>query len=110
MDLTECRHYKMQPATCLTKFRPTAISNPSIIDHPSGTESHMDIHQLDDAIRRYFAAALARSTHKMYAAAERRYLNFCKDFNLIPLPVSESTLCYFVACLFSLSADQEKQL
>ena len=59
----------------------------------------MDIHQLDDAVRRYFAAALARSTHKTYAAAERRYLNFCKDFNLIPLPVSESTLCYFVACL-----------
>ena len=59
----------------------------------------MDIHQLDDAVRRYFAAALARSTHKTYAAAERRYLNFCKDFNLIPLPVPESTLCYFVACL-----------
>ena len=89
----------MQPATCLTKFRTTAISNPSIINHPSSTESHMDIHQLDDAVRRYFAAALARSTHKTYAAAERRYLNFCKDFNLIPLPVSESTLCYFVTCL-----------
>ena len=59
----------------------------------------MDIHQLDEALRCYFAAALANSTHKTYAAAERRYLNFCKDFNLVSLPVSESTLCYFVACL-----------
>ena len=59
----------------------------------------MDIHQLDDTLRRYFAAALASSTHKTYASAERRYLNFCKDFNLSPLPVAESTLCYFVACL-----------
>ena len=59
----------------------------------------MDIHQLNDAVRRYFAAALARSTHKTYAAVEHCYLNFCKDFNLISLPVSESTLCYYVACL-----------
>ena len=77
----------------------SAINDSSIINHPCGSKSHMDIHQLDAALHRYFAAALASSTHKTYAAAERRYLNFCKDFNLLPLPTSKSTLCYFVACL-----------
>ena len=59
----------------------------------------MDIHQLDEALRQYFTAALTNSTHKTYTSAERRHLNFCKDFSLVPFPVSESTLCYFVACL-----------
>ena len=76
-----------------------ALSSPPITNHPGGPKSHMDIHQLDEALRQYFTAALTNSTHKTYTAAERRYLSFCKDFNLAPLPVSESTLCYFVACL-----------
>ena len=40
----------------------------------------MNIHQMDGTVRRYFTAALANSTHKTYAAAEHRYVNFCKDF------------------------------
>ena len=60
----------------------------------------MDIHQLDGAVRRYFTAALANSTRKtMQQQSVAIYLNFCKDFNLKPLPVFENTLCYFVACL-----------
>ena len=68
----------------------------SIINNSCGTESHMNIHQMDDAVQWYFAEDIARSTHKTYAAAECHYR---KDFNLIPLPVSESTLCYCVVCL-----------
>ena len=39
------------------------------------------------------------STHKTYQVAERRYLEFCNSFSLMPVPTSEGTLCYFVGCL-----------
>ena len=55
--------------------------------------------QLDSAMRRYYIADLAASSHKTYQSAERRYLGFCNSFTLHPLPTSEATLCYFVACL-----------
>lgn len=59
----------------------------------------MDIHRLDQAVLRYYQAALTPSTHKTYKAAEKRYLTFCINFSLSPLPVSENILCYFAACL-----------
>ena len=34
-----------------------------------------------------------------YKAAERKYLSFCNNFSLSPLPISENILCYFAACL-----------
>ena len=75
-------------------FRSTSTSNHSVYPKP-----HMDIHQLDEAVRRYFTAALATSTRKTYSAAEHRYQSFCSSCNIKPLPVTESTLCYFAACL-----------
>ena len=45
------------------------------------------------------AAGLMPATHKTYLSAEKRYLNFCNSFSIVPLPTSEETLCYFVACL-----------
>ena len=63
------------------------------------SEHHMDLHILDPAIRRYFSSALATSSHKTYKAAGNKYLTFCNNFSLQPLPSSEALLCYFVACL-----------
>jgi len=54
---------------------------------------------LDQAVYHYFVAALSSSTHKTYKAAERRYLQFCNNFSVFPLLVSENILCYFVACM-----------
>ena len=42
---------------------------------------------------------MTSSTHKTYKAAEKRYLTFCNNFSLPPLPASENVLCYFAACL-----------
>ena len=66
--------------------------------HPSGTESVLNIHSLDSAVRPYYSAALAASTKKVYKAAEHRYLDFCNKFSIISLPTAEATLCYFTAC------------
>ena len=84
-----CKH--LQP--------PSAIKNSSITNYPHDTEFHIDIQQLDEVLQRYFAADLASFMHKTYAASECSCLYFCKDFNLLPFPVSESTLCYLMACL-----------
>ena len=59
----------------------------------------MDLHCLDEAVQGYFTAALAPATHKTYKAAENHYVAFCESFGINPLPVSEGTLCYYVACL-----------
>ena len=52
----------------------------------------MDLQELDQAVQKYFAAGITPATHKTYLAAERRYLNFCHSFSLVPLPTSEVTL------------------
>ena len=61
--------------------------------------SLMPVSQLDAAVQKYYMAGLAPSTHKTNQSAERSYLGFCASFSIIPLPTSETTLCYFVACL-----------
>ena len=84
--------YSSLPFTGLSSRR----SPPSVItkDHPQSS-----VYSIDQAVCRYFVAALSSSTHKTYKAAERRYLQFCNNFSLTPLPVSENILCYFVACM-----------
>ena len=42
---------------------------------------------------------MSESSHKTYQVTERRYLAFCRDFALPPLPTTENILCYYVACL-----------
>ena len=59
----------------------------------------MDLRSLDTVVQRYFTAGLMPATHKTYLSAEKRYVDFCSSFSIVPLPTSESTLCYFVACL-----------
>ena len=54
---------------------------------------------MDQAVLRYYEAALTSSTHKTYKSAGNKYLSFCNQFSILPIPTSESTLCYFAACL-----------
>ena len=71
----------------------------SSTNQTTGMQPYMDYHSLDVAVQGYFAAALASSTHSTYETAERRYLSFCTSFHITPLPATEATLCFFVACL-----------
>lgn len=59
----------------------------------------MEVSHLDTAVQKYFGEALATSTKKTYQAGQKRYLDFCKKFNVTPFPVNEAGLCYFVAYL-----------
>ena len=47
----------------------------------------------------YFHRTLASSTQKTYKSAQNRYLSFCANFSLLPVPVSEQQLCRFVTFL-----------
>ena len=71
----------------------------SSTNQTTGMQPYMDYHSLDVTVQGYFAAALASSTHSSYKTAECRYLSFCTSFHITPLPATEATLCYFVACL-----------
>ena len=61
--------------------------------------SSSDIHCLDQAVLKYYELALSSSTHKTYKAAGTKYLGFCNNFSISPLPTSENVLCYFSACM-----------
>ena len=42
---------------------------------------------------------VAGSTHRTYQTGSNRFIQFCRDNNTQPFPVSERLLCYFVASL-----------
>lgn len=45
--------------------------------------------------------ALKPSTVTTYASAQRRYIRFCREFDLPPLPATEDTLVYFASHLYN---------
>ena len=47
-----------------------------------------------------FAAGLAESTHTSYDSGCKRYVEFCRGVERDPFPVSEDSLCLFVAKMF----------
>ena len=47
----------------------------------------------------YCEHGLASSTQRTYRVAVNRYSQFCTEYDVVPFPVSESLLCYFVASL-----------
>jgi hypothetical protein len=44
---------------------------------------------------------LRGNTHKTYTSAQRKYLNFCIEFNLRSLPATDTVLIQYVAFLFN---------
>jgi hypothetical protein len=46
------------------------------------------------------SSALKPSTKKTYSCAQQKFLEFCKRYQLVPTPVTESTLLLYVAYLF----------
>ena len=59
----------------------------------------MDIRSLEGLVQSLYAKGIADSTRSAYSTAQRRYLAFCSNFGIAPLPLSEHTLCLFAAYL-----------
>ena len=56
---------------------------------------------MEENVSLYLGKALAPSTLRSYGTGQRRYIAFCQDANFQLLPLSEHTLCIFVAHLAS---------
>ena len=65
-------------------MQPSSSHSSSAPGSPWEQSSRLDIHRLDQAVQRFYQAALTTSTHKTYKAAERKYLSFCTKFSLPP--------------------------
>ena len=59
----------------------------------------LDLRKLDELVWFYFQAALAPSTQRTYRSGKNRYQKFCEKAAVTPIPVTEQTLCRFVAYL-----------
>ncbi|XP_011409281.1 PREDICTED: uncharacterized protein LOC105316169, partial [Amphimedon queenslandica] len=76
------------------------LSNPRLaaVNAPRH-QATVDLHTLEGAVQGFFRKGLADSSASSYATAQRRFLSFCAECNITPLPLSEHTLCLFAAFL-----------
>ena len=58
------------------------------------------VHDLGATSEFLMSAALKPSTRKTYTCAQNKFLEFCKQYSLVSLPVTEETLLLYVAFLF----------
>ena len=60
----------------------------------------MALTSLDQSVLLYYSAGLADSTRRLYQSGRKQFISFCKEYGIKEvLPVSEETICYFVAHL-----------
>ena len=83
---------------------PQAQQCPSSIPHLLLTmvlrpDSDLDISKLEGDVLTYFARGLSPSTMRTYKSAKQRYLVFCQNINIPPLPLSEYSTCLFAVHL-----------
>ena len=55
--------------------------------------SGLDISTVERAVQGLFQLGLAPSTTRMYKAVQRRYLDFCRDYAVTCLPLSDMYVC-----------------
>lgn len=53
-----------------------------------------------DTVQFLMKKSLKSSTHRTYSSAQKKYLNFCKKYDLVSVPADEETLTCFVAFLY----------
>ena len=64
-----------------------------------GGTAGLDVPVLEGIVHQLYQADLAPSTHRVYQARKKRYLNFCSWMKCTPLPTLEKLLCYFLGFL-----------
>ena len=78
---------------------PSSQGPVSIAGHAAAQSAGLDLAQLEADVQSYFEHGLTPSTRRTYALAKRRYATFCQSASLASLPLSEGTLCKYVAYL-----------
>ena len=68
--------------------------------YASVQQAQLELTSLDSAVQGYFEAGLAPSTKQSFQSGINRFLRFCSTYHVhTPLPVTQSTLCYFISAL-----------
>ena len=57
----------------------------------------LDSRVLDRLVDKFFAKGLAESTQRAYRCGQTKFLQFCEAGGFRAIPVTEATLCKFVA-------------
>lgn len=66
-------------------------------------QTRLGISYLDQTVHRLIGRGVTQSTLTAYDSGKRRYLAFCTQFNIAPLPTTEPQLLHFEVCLFQSS-------
>ena len=74
-------------------------SGPSTSDSIPVITTELGVTSLDSTVCALAANGLSANTSKSYRSGLNRYLSFCASYSLPAFPLSESTLCHFVASL-----------
>ena len=74
-------------------------SGPSTSDSIPVITTELGVTSLDSTVCTVAANRLSANTSKSYRSGLNRYLSFCASYSLPAFPLSESTLCHFVASL-----------
>ena len=61
-----------------------------------GQGDQLDHSALERLVRGYFVKGIARRTLNTNSLTQRRYLAFCQSYQILPLPLSETSVCLFV--------------
>ena len=63
------------------------------------SEATPDLPRLSKAMGHYYSAGTSSTTQRLYLAGLKRYITFCSQAKLIPIPTTEATLLLFVTHL-----------
>ena len=66
--------------------------------HATSQPARLDVLHLEESVSGY-PGALLPATLRTYRSGHRRYLAFCSEANIQPVPLTEHTLCMFAAYL-----------
>ena len=66
---------------------------------PAGQHANLDIRLLEGLVQSLYAKGIADSTMSAHSTSQRRYLTFCSNFGISPLPLCEYSLCLIATYL-----------
>ena len=84
---------------------PVTTSSPPVARPSSHSGTHpqhrgmLDVPALEAVVQRLYGHGLSQNSTRTYDSASRRFLWFCDIAGLSPLPLTERTLCLYVASL-----------
>ena len=61
----------------------------------------MDLQSLEISVSQLINQGIAPNTARVYNSAQSRFIKFCNNYNLSPLPLTENTICLFISYLFN---------